>query len=604
MTAVGAATAPRFLRARRFFRTPKGLLIACFVPLTIVAAAASGLRVTVPTLAAAVLAAVAVDLPVLRMREGAWVVPDGAILTGLIVAMVLSPHEAWWIAAATSAIAVASKYLMRARNANVFNPAAFALVVAFYLFHAGHSWWGSLAEAPAWGLALLFVTGAFITVRVNKAAAALAFGGAWFALVTAAAFIGDPAHVAEMFRAPDVNAAIYFAFFMVTDPPTSPPRARDQVVFGVITAVVAFVVFEATGAAHFMLAGLLVANAWEAWRRTRVRARRSSAAAAVVTLTGCATLAHRQPAAIYEMPSAMSIDTVGGFATLPLHRGTVRGRLVWYVVTESSDRADAARRGVTWAPRLRVLAMNPGAQYGHLAGDVLRYDAGVDFTPERTVVANPDSAFPPRVASPGSIAEPFYSPFVVLEGGVVINAPIVADERRALDRVDWLDPGRGLVRLRLSRGYWNDRTVWYTSTEASDETVAAMERATLAPAMREIPGDAQGAAPGSARTGITAVVNGETGLDNPDRQGLRSALVDDRAPLNILEQAPDPSLADHAYSPAWDLRFVRWSADAIAKDQRAKLFSWQAVDALVRSGALAAAPAHVVINCPVIAIYR
>ena len=36
-----------------------------------------------------------------------------------------------------------------------------------------------------------------------------------------AAFAGDPAHVEELYRAPDLHAALYFAFFMVTDPPTS-----------------------------------------------------------------------------------------------------------------------------------------------------------------------------------------------------------------------------------------------------------------------------------------------------------------------------------------------------------------------------------------------
>lgn len=267
-------------RAQRFFRTPKGLLLLCFVPVTIVAAVSAGLKVTVPTLVVAVAAAALIDLPILRAREKEWVIPDGAILTGLIVAMVLSPHEALWIAAATSAIAIASKYLVRARSANVFNPAALALFISYYAFHAGHSWWGSLAEAPVWALAILFATGVFNTVRVNKTAAALAFFAAWFTLVTVAAFSGQDAHVAELFRTPDAQAAAYFAFFMVTDPPTSPPKPRDQVIFGVIAAVVAFAVFEVTGAAHYFLAGVLVANAWEAWRRTRVRSRRSSSAVA------------------------------------------------------------------------------------------------------------------------------------------------------------------------------------------------------------------------------------------------------------------------------------------------------------------------------------
>jgi len=59
---------------------------------------------------------------------------------------------------------------------------------------------------------------------------------------------------------------------MLTDPPRSPPKARDQLVNGAITAVVSYAVFELIGAVYFLLAGLLAANAWEAWRRWRTRA--------------------------------------------------------------------------------------------------------------------------------------------------------------------------------------------------------------------------------------------------------------------------------------------------------------------------------------------
>jgi len=95
-----------------------------------------------------VLAAGLVDLAILRWREGTWEFPSGALLTGLIVAMVLSPHEPWHVAAVTSVLAVVSKYLFRTRSANVFNPAALAIVATFYVFDTGQSWWGALPDVP------------------------------------------------------------------------------------------------------------------------------------------------------------------------------------------------------------------------------------------------------------------------------------------------------------------------------------------------------------------------------------------------------------------------------------------------------------------------
>ena len=258
----------------RFLRTPKGLALIVLVILLVVAGATHASLVA-PGVVAAVVAATAVDAPILKILKKRWAFPSGALLTGLIVAMVLSPYQKWYIAAATAAIAIVSKYIVRVHSANVFNPAALALVASFYIFHTGQSWWGALAELPAIAIVVLFATGMFISYRVNKFPAVLTFLGVYYLLATLAAFIGDPKTVAELYRAPDLHAALYFAFFMVTDPPTSPPNARDQITFGVITAAAAFGIFDVVHSAYFLLAGLLVANAWEGWRRVRLRAKKA-----------------------------------------------------------------------------------------------------------------------------------------------------------------------------------------------------------------------------------------------------------------------------------------------------------------------------------------
>ena len=261
---------------KRLFRTPKGLLIIVLAVLIPLGAYGSGGVIVAPGVIAAALVAMLIDAPILRLRDKVWSFPSGALLTGLLIAMVLSPHEPWRIAAITAAVGVASKYVIRGRSANVFNPAAFALVATFYVFDTGQSWWGALPELPMPGIVALFATGLYITTRVNKLPAVLAFLGVYYVLITISAFVGDPARVAELYREPDLHAALFFAFFMVTDPPTSPPKPRDQITFGVITAVVSYAVFELIGAVYFLLAGLLVANGWEAWRRHRVRAGRTA----------------------------------------------------------------------------------------------------------------------------------------------------------------------------------------------------------------------------------------------------------------------------------------------------------------------------------------
>ena len=108
-------------------------------------------------------------------------------------------------------------------------------------------------------------------VRVNKLPLVLAFLGSYFLLFTSHAFLGDPKRVAEVFRTPDLQAVLYFAFFILTDPPTSPVKYPDQVVCGALVAAASYAVFEWVGAAYYLLAGVLIGNVWEAWRRTRSR---------------------------------------------------------------------------------------------------------------------------------------------------------------------------------------------------------------------------------------------------------------------------------------------------------------------------------------------
>lgn len=265
----------------RFFRTPKGWLLLLLAGLIGAANVALPARLAWPGLAGAMAAAALVDLPLLRWRRRRWVFPDGAVLTGMLVGMLVSPHEPWYVGAVCAAAAVALKQLVRTRSANVFNPAALALVGAYYLFDAGQSWWGALPDLTlASGLPLLFLAGGAITWRVNKAPLVLAFLGVFYAIVTVAAFIGDPAQVADLFIAPDLHAVLFFACFILTDPPTSPARYRDQVVYGTLVAVAAYASYALMGVVFYLLAGVLVGNVWEAGRRTLHRPHRARRVAA------------------------------------------------------------------------------------------------------------------------------------------------------------------------------------------------------------------------------------------------------------------------------------------------------------------------------------
>ena len=129
-------------KARNFFKTPKGLLTIILVLLAAIAAPGEGLRTVLPGLLSAVAGAGLVDMAILRLRKNALEFPSGAVLTAMIVSMVLRSQEPWYVVTLTSITAILSKYIFRSRHANVFNPAALAVIASFYVFHTGQSWWG------------------------------------------------------------------------------------------------------------------------------------------------------------------------------------------------------------------------------------------------------------------------------------------------------------------------------------------------------------------------------------------------------------------------------------------------------------------------------
>jgi Na+-translocating ferredoxin:NAD+ oxidoreductase RnfD subunit len=137
------------------------------------------------------------------------------------------------------------------------------------MFDTAQSWWGALPNRPPMLLAVLTITGLFIADRVNRLPLVLAYLCAYFLLFTVPAYVGDPRVVAEIFRPPDLHAALFFAFFFLTDPPTSPVAYRPQLFCGAIVAVAGFLIFEWVGAVHFLLSGALVGNVFETWNRGR-----------------------------------------------------------------------------------------------------------------------------------------------------------------------------------------------------------------------------------------------------------------------------------------------------------------------------------------------
>jgi len=160
--------------------------------LAIIGAFAEGWATVIPGITASVGAAMLIDAPILRARKGRWVFPDGALLTGLFVGMILTPPRT---------LVRRGDYGGRRRRQQVsrpgakgqrLHPAALALVATFYPF----PYW---AELVGWRCRLCRARASahrrrcILADRIRKLPSVLAFLGCFYALVTAAAFFWRPA---------------------------------------------------------------------------------------------------------------------------------------------------------------------------------------------------------------------------------------------------------------------------------------------------------------------------------------------------------------------------------------------------------------------------
>ena len=174
--------------------------------------------------------------------------PRSALISGLSLCLLLRTNSiavAGLIAFAT----IASKFVLRAGEKHLFNPTNFGIVLALLL---GLPAWVSPGQ---WGhLAFFgFLMAALGTVVVTRAARAdITFGflAAYSGLVFArAAWLGQP--WANPIHQLQSGGLLLFAFFMISDPRTTPDSRAGRLVFAALVALgaafVPFVLYRTNG---------------------------------------------------------------------------------------------------------------------------------------------------------------------------------------------------------------------------------------------------------------------------------------------------------------------------------------------------------------------
>lgn len=165
--------------------------------------------------------------------------PLSPLITSLSLTLLLRTDMAL-IAALAASLAIGSKFMLRYRGKHIFNPANFALVTL--MFASDHAWvssgqWGSAAI----GAFVLACLGFLVLTRAKRAETTIAFILFYAAMLFGRAiWLDDPLSIP--LHQLQNGALLIFAFFMISDPKTTPNTALGRVLYAGLVASVAYTI--------------------------------------------------------------------------------------------------------------------------------------------------------------------------------------------------------------------------------------------------------------------------------------------------------------------------------------------------------------------------
>ncbi|EGL13288.1 MULTISPECIES: RnfABCDGE type electron transport complex subunit D [unclassified Paenibacillus] len=184
---------------------------------------------------AAVVCTTGTEIILNRLKNKTWVFPLSALITGIGISLLLSSNQLWPYAL-TAVIAIALKYAIRFKGGHIFNPNNVAMVIMLYSLpqyavSTPKQWTNGIGV-----MILILCLGIVVCYIANRLDAVLAFLGSF----TLFAFVRHFFFGAPLFAAlgPLMGASLQlFAFFMITDPKSTPATRSARIAFAFFVAL-------------------------------------------------------------------------------------------------------------------------------------------------------------------------------------------------------------------------------------------------------------------------------------------------------------------------------------------------------------------------------
>lgn len=227
----GLAMSAVFARVRSL--DPRWYQITCLACLLVYGFFGLGFELTILQTVVTLGSVLAVQLACTRIWKLPAFDPKSALISGLSLCLLLRTNHLELVVLAAF-IAIASKFVLRIKGKHIFNPTNGALVA---LLAVGAPIWVSPGQ---WGNVAFFAflmscLGGLVVMRSARADVAIAFLAFWcLGLFGRSLWLGEPmtipAHRLES------GGLLLFAFFMISDPKTTPDSRIGRVLFAFLVA--------------------------------------------------------------------------------------------------------------------------------------------------------------------------------------------------------------------------------------------------------------------------------------------------------------------------------------------------------------------------------
>src|SRR5919201_2791081 len=195
------------------------------------------LYVQAATVVAILVTALVTQLACTWLTERGRFDPRSALISALSLCLLLRTGSLG-LAMLTAVVAIASKFVVGVRDKHVFNPTNGALVAM--LLVTGDIW----VSPGQWGSGLVFAfllasAGGLVVNRAARADVTLTFLACWAALLLGRSlWLGEPLAI-PVHRLQN-GALVLFAFFMISDPKTTPDSRAGRLLFAALVALGAY----------------------------------------------------------------------------------------------------------------------------------------------------------------------------------------------------------------------------------------------------------------------------------------------------------------------------------------------------------------------------